>query len=127
MALISQPKDRTELQLLRQQATGVLDDMNIDSSRLDVTMSREYFMRGLAVKLSTHMLADHLENQTVQYSEIDLPRWLRWLHPLVKRRTYEIKLDAYYAYPEARVAIPDLGDARKLVTFAKYEIPENLL
>jgi hypothetical protein len=126
MTMLSQPNDRYELELIEQVVVGVLNDSDIIATRSDVKMYRNEFVRGLAIQLRTYMLSDHLEHQTVQYVETTLPHWLRWLRRFVVEKTYELKLDAYYAYPQSRIAIPDLGQARRVITFSKYQIPDNL-
>ena len=125
MALLAQPDNSYELALLQQGISQVLGDEALVIEP-ELRAYRDEFVRGMVYQLRGYILADHLENQTVTYTETILPRWLKWLSRFVTTRNYEIKMDAYYTYPKARIALPNLGRGRKVITFSKTRIPRFL-
>jgi len=115
--------ERTELQLLKQSVTKALSD-NLWTTGTELSFTRQLAFDHLVVSLRTHILADHLEHQTVDYTEIVLPRWLRFLDRFVQKNTKRIVLNAYHTYPEARVPAI-FGEPRKVVTFEHFTLPEE--
>jgi hypothetical protein len=70
-------------------------------------------------KFSAYVLADHVDNQSVDYEVLHFPKWLKWLKRFCRVEKRNICIDAFWTYPQAKVKLPDLGVAKKFVTSAQ--------